>query len=248
MAVTKRVRFEIFRRDNNACRYCGQTAPEVKLTIDHVVPVALGGDDNPANLVTACFDCNLGKGSTSPDENLVAEVSDETLRFAKLAKQAWAVRVEAIQKEWDFVDAAAEYITFRRPSEWRSSIGRFYNLGVPLEAVQDAARLANDRWDQQGNMDRFRYMCGILWKQVGDVNGAIAEALDMDGCWHTEDDLTNMRIEAYEQGWAAGWHAHGGRTTRLDRPSRLLRNVIEGSHQRVAEKWVDGREALAACG
>lgn len=41
MSVSKRLRFEVLRRDNHTCRYCGSSAPEVKLTIDHVVPVAL---------------------------------------------------------------------------------------------------------------------------------------------------------------------------------------------------------------
>ena len=46
MPVTKRVRFEVLRRDNHTCHYCGARAPEVAITIDHVVPVALGGSDN----------------------------------------------------------------------------------------------------------------------------------------------------------------------------------------------------------
>jgi hypothetical protein len=29
--------------------------------IDHVIPVALGGDNRMSNLVTACAECNLGK-------------------------------------------------------------------------------------------------------------------------------------------------------------------------------------------
>lgn len=59
MAVSKRTRFEVLRRDNHTCRYCGQAAPDVKLTVDHVTPVALGGTDDPANLVTACAECGL---------------------------------------------------------------------------------------------------------------------------------------------------------------------------------------------
>lgn len=58
MAVSKRLRYEILRRDNHTCRYCGATAPDVKLTVDHVVPVALGGSDVPTNLVAACDACN----------------------------------------------------------------------------------------------------------------------------------------------------------------------------------------------
>ena len=88
MTVTKRVRFEVMRRDGHACRYCGSIAPDVKLTIDHVIPVALGGTDKPDNLVTACADCNAGKTSTAPDAALVDEVSAETLRWARALSRA----------------------------------------------------------------------------------------------------------------------------------------------------------------
>ena len=61
MAINKRKRFEIFKRDAFTCRYCGRRAPEVILELEHVKPKALGGDDSDANLVTACRDCNKGK-------------------------------------------------------------------------------------------------------------------------------------------------------------------------------------------
>lgn len=48
MALTKRTRFEVLRRDGHRCRYCGDTAEAgATLTVDHVVPVALGGTDEP---------------------------------------------------------------------------------------------------------------------------------------------------------------------------------------------------------
>jgi 5-methylcytosine-specific restriction endonuclease McrA len=33
MPVNKRTRFEVFKRDNHTCRYCGGTAPDVVLTV-----------------------------------------------------------------------------------------------------------------------------------------------------------------------------------------------------------------------
>lgn len=54
MAVSKRTRYEVLRRDNHTCRYCGGSAPDVRLTVDHVLPVTLGGSDDPSNLVAAC--------------------------------------------------------------------------------------------------------------------------------------------------------------------------------------------------
>ena len=82
MAVSKRLRYEILRRDNHACRYCGATAPGAKLNVDHVIPQSLGGSDKPDNLVTSCTDCNAGKTSSMPNAMVVADVDQETFRQA----------------------------------------------------------------------------------------------------------------------------------------------------------------------
>lgn len=88
MAVSKRLRYEILRRDNHACRYCGAAAPDVKLNVDHVIPTSLGGSDKPENLVAACADCNGGKTSSLPDAMPVADIDQETFRQAAELKQA----------------------------------------------------------------------------------------------------------------------------------------------------------------
>jgi hypothetical protein len=63
--IPKRLRFDVLRRDRYTCQYCGRSAPEVKLHVDHVVPVARGGRTVLENLRAACEDCNLGKGTRS---------------------------------------------------------------------------------------------------------------------------------------------------------------------------------------
>lgn len=66
--IPPKARFEVLRRDNYTCRYCGAKGPEAGgtavLEIDHRVPVAEGGTNDPVNLVTSCQDCNRGKGAT----------------------------------------------------------------------------------------------------------------------------------------------------------------------------------------
>lgn len=95
MAVSKRLRYEILRRDNHACRYCGAAAPDVKLNVDHVIPTSLGGSDKPNNLVTSCADCNSGKTSSLPNAEPVADVDQEAFREAverkrkELADHLW---------------------------------------------------------------------------------------------------------------------------------------------------------------
>ncbi len=67
-SIKKSVRFEVFKRDNFACQYCGSAAPDVVLHLDHINPVAGGGGNDIINLVTSCVDCNLGKGAKELDD------------------------------------------------------------------------------------------------------------------------------------------------------------------------------------
>lgn len=62
-SISKKLRFDIFKRDGFTCQYCGRMAPDVVLNIDHINPVKHGGDNDILNLITSCFDCNNGKGS-----------------------------------------------------------------------------------------------------------------------------------------------------------------------------------------
>ena len=77
MAISLRTRYEVLRRCNFACIYCGLPAPVATLHVDHVIPRALGGGDDPWNLVAACRDCNLGKTDGVPERSLIDRVRDD---------------------------------------------------------------------------------------------------------------------------------------------------------------------------
>lgn len=61
MAISKKLRFDVFKRDYFKCQYCGKTPPNVTLEVDHIHPKSKNGSDDINNLITACFDCNRGK-------------------------------------------------------------------------------------------------------------------------------------------------------------------------------------------
>lgn len=61
--IPDKKRFEVLKRDNFTCQYCGRKPPEVSLCVDHITPVSLGGSDDDGNLITACERCNSGKGN-----------------------------------------------------------------------------------------------------------------------------------------------------------------------------------------
>ena len=68
-SISKRTRFEVFKRDSFSCQYCGQSAPEVLLVIDHIIPVSKGGKSDILNLITACQECNSGKSDVLLSDN-----------------------------------------------------------------------------------------------------------------------------------------------------------------------------------
>jgi 5-methylcytosine-specific restriction endonuclease McrA len=54
----RRIRQQVINRDR-CCQACGT---EEMLTVDHIVPRTLGGDDNLNNLQVLCSSCNSSKG------------------------------------------------------------------------------------------------------------------------------------------------------------------------------------------
>jgi hypothetical protein len=73
-AIGAKLRFEILKRDEFRCRYCGCSGGDIKLHIDHVIPVKAGGPTDKRNLITACADCNMGKAASILGEDLVAHI------------------------------------------------------------------------------------------------------------------------------------------------------------------------------
>ena len=85
-------RFNVFLRDHFQCQYCGEKNRAQDLTFDHVVPRSRGGLTSWENIVAACQDCNLRKGSkmthecsmyplTEPHQPSIFELQDSGRHF-----------------------------------------------------------------------------------------------------------------------------------------------------------------------
>lgn len=53
----------VYDRDGGRCYLCKNDVPFAAMHLDHVIPLAKGGEHSYANCRTACSDCNLRKGS-----------------------------------------------------------------------------------------------------------------------------------------------------------------------------------------
>ncbi len=170
-AISKRTRFEVFKRDLFTCQYCGATPPVALLHVDHIIAVASGGGNDMDNLVTACDHCNLGKAAvplSAVPKSLkekaaeVAEREDQIrgynailqARRDRIDDEAWRIAAELERKE--FVDSYS-----RKDLQ---SIRMFLER-LPFTEVLEAARIANARWSYSGGR-HFRYFCAVCWNKI----------------------------------------------------------------------------------
>jgi hypothetical protein len=94
----KKARFEVFKRDNFTCQYCGGRPPESVLVVDHMTPVKLGGTNELINLITSCEPCNQGKAARPltqihprPDADLMyLEVQQEIAELQRFQRSEQA--------------------------------------------------------------------------------------------------------------------------------------------------------------
>ena len=53
---------------NGRCQYCGARVPPKELTMDHIVPLAMGGSSSKGNIAVCCKACNTKKKTMMPIE------------------------------------------------------------------------------------------------------------------------------------------------------------------------------------
>ena len=169
--ISKRLRFEVFKRDSFTCQYCGATPPAAVLHCDHIHPVSLGGQTDIDNLVTACQSCNLGKSNVLL-ANVPRSLQDRAAEIEE--REAQIAGYEAILRaRRERLDAAAQRIldeycgAFGResiPQVDYLSIRRFVEtLGfeVTFDAMQIALQNGPPTYARS-----FKYFCGVCWNKI----------------------------------------------------------------------------------
>lgn len=168
--ISKKKRFDVFKRDGFKCQYCGAHPPAVLLHVDHINPVANGGKSNIDNLITACEPCNLGKGArpltdippTLADKAVIAaEREAQIVGYNKILAAA-AKRID--NDSWDVAElwmVAHQKDSIRK--DYRTSIKSFLQK-LPKQEVLDAMERAVSK--ARGQDASFRYFCGICWAKI----------------------------------------------------------------------------------
>lgn len=195
MAVSKRLRFEILKRDNHTCQYCGRCAPEVVLQIDHVVPAALGGSDLPVNLTTACRDCNSGKGSSQQDDRSVDAATLDAARWRRAVIEAGEIHRADKDREQGCRDKFERRWTYALPDGWGQTIDQFARLGLEPADIEYIAERAIEK--ATGQVHAWRYFCKVAWSNIHTARDAAARKLAQgDGVQELTCDVCRDTLDA----------------------------------------------------
>lgn len=147
MALSVRARFEVFKRDEFTCQYCGRKSPEVVLEADHIVPVAGGGSDDVVNLRTSCWECNRGK-SDKPLSEIVTGEDPHDRAVMLLEKERQLREYNAVlalvneRVEYDYRELSDIWPRMLRGADasWLRNALSIY----PAAAIERAMRMAID--------------------------------------------------------------------------------------------------------
>jgi hypothetical protein len=169
--ISKKTRFEVFKRDGFVCQYCGAHPPQVVLEVDHIIPVADGGKNEFDNYITACLPCNRGKGAVSLDcipQSLADKAAEVAEREAQIRgyNEIMQEARHRLEEEVERVNLVYERFVpgYELSDRSRVSVRNFIEkLGV--FPVIDAMELAGERWAYRDSKI-FRYFCGICWNRI----------------------------------------------------------------------------------
>ena len=170
ITISKKTRFEIFKRDRFRCVYCGAVPSEtVLLECDHIKPVAEGGTNEAENLVTSCGNCNRGKGATplsSVPQSLAEKAAEVAEREAQIRAYYKILEAKKARKDDELRSIADvfmkrfgdEEIQRTRLASIRSFLQRLDYFEV-LEAMEIAVDKTNSPYQS------FKYFCGVCWRR-----------------------------------------------------------------------------------
>lgn len=190
--ISKKTRFEVFKRDSFTCQYCGSKAPDVVLHVDHIHPVAKGGGNDILNLVTSCDVCNSGKSDRLLDDSTA--VSKRMTQAATLQERREQIEMIAQWQrgladiETAAIDEAAKYFSDLVPG-WHLSDGGIqllrplvakHGLADTMAAIRSAAatyvRIGEDgkATAESSRIVQRVFMNCLKYKEQNDANPTLA--------------------------------------------------------------------------
>lgn len=247
-SLSKKIRFEVFKRDSFTCQYCGEKAPDVLLEVDHIKPVAQGGTDDILNLIASCFDCNRGKSDRELSDNTVIQKQRDQL-------EALQERKEQIEMmfEWQKALMGLDDAVVTQLSDYWSEIVPGYSLnGNGLKSLKNLHK--------KYEIDEIMRAMKIASEQylIFDDDSPTSESVEL--AWSKISGIcSNKRLEKENPDLSRLYYIRGILRNRLSYCNenlalQLLKEALElnanltslEEHAKSARNWTQWRQEIEA--
>jgi len=168
--LSKKTRFEVFKRDSFTCQYCSAKPPKVPLEVDHIIPVKSGGTNDAENLITACFDCNRGKGAR--ELTLIPISTVEKMERLKIAQEQYKEFKKVLLAEKKIIESQVATIDeifsscfegWCLTERFKLQVKQFISR-IGFEEVESAMEIACSKINDHNKATK--YFCGIVWNKI----------------------------------------------------------------------------------
>lgn len=172
--ISKKLRFEIFKRDSFCCQYCGGKPPKIPLEVDHIMPVSKGGNNEEYNLITSCFDCNRGK--SNKELSTMPVLQQEKYEKMKLAQSQYKEIKKIIDADKkiiiDQIDTieilyAEVFPGYLFSEKFKISVKKFILILGSFEVYASMETACGRIYDSEAVLS---YFCGICWTKIKTPN------------------------------------------------------------------------------
>lgn len=186
MGISRKLRFEVFKRDAFTCQYCGCKAPDVVLQVDHIKPKSKAGTDDILNLVTSCSECNAGKSNRELSDHEVIRQKRKQLEELQARKEQLEMMFEwqkgLLDLEAETLNRLASYWTSLTPGFSLNDRGRkdlrqlLIRFGA--QAVMAAMKTSAEQYLQSEAGKLTQDSVELAWKRVGGICRMRESSLD----------------------------------------------------------------------
>lgn len=175
--LSKKIRFEVFKRDLFTCQYCGRKAPDVLLEVDHIEPVSKGGTDDILNLISSCKECNAGKSDRALSDTAVLDRRRQQLEELQERREQIEMMFEwqrgLLDLDDEVIDKLSAFWSEQAPGYHLNENGmkglKRLKKRFEVDEIMPAMKIAAEQYLEYDDGGLTKESVEYAWKKVGGI-------------------------------------------------------------------------------
>ncbi|MCE5345382.1 MAG: HNH endonuclease [Bacteroidales bacterium] len=208
-SISKKVRYEVFKRDSFKCQHCGKSAPDIILVVEQIKNISENGDNNILDLVASCRNCLQKMGGNVLDDN--SFLAKQQKEIAKLRERIAELKM---MTEWKSGLSETDVIDLIKIDIFWSNFFPEFSFGEPehiihlkelinkfgRESVLEAMKTSADKYFKYEKDEMTADSVIIAYSKIGGIctiNKKLKDNPDIKDLYYIRGILRNKLKNGY---------------------------------------------------